>query len=141
VVPPNISFMVLNETEQKVIQCIAANSKPAAKITWNLPGNLPKEIMYNSTFQNGTYTAISAFRLPAYLPEEHNVTCVIEHPALHDPETRTIHIPPCFPPHITVRSVTQNKKDKECTTVECVATTSKPAANAHFLLTYILGKP
>ncbi|XP_041114631.1 uncharacterized protein LOC121320404 [Polyodon spathula] len=111
-VPPNISFMVLDEAEQKVIQCIAANSKPAAKITWNLPRNLPKEIMYNSTFQNGTYTAISAFSLFAYLPEEHNVSCVIEHPALHDPETRTIHIPPCYP-NIIIKSFLATPKNTQ----------------------------
>ncbi|XP_058884648.1 uncharacterized protein LOC131737744 [Acipenser ruthenus] len=95
-VPPNISTLVFDEAEHKVIRCIAANSKPAARITWNLPGNLPGDVMYNSAFENGTHTVIGDVSISADLPEEHNITCVIEHPAFEAPETRIIHIPPCY---------------------------------------------
>ncbi|XP_034778361.2 uncharacterized protein LOC117405380 isoform X3 [Acipenser ruthenus] len=96
-VPPNISTLVFDEAEHKVIRCIAANSKPAARITWNLPGNLPGDVMYNSAFENGTHTVIGDVSISADLPEEHNITCVIEHPAFEAPETRIIHIPTSYP--------------------------------------------
>nr|XP_015197300.1 PREDICTED: uncharacterized protein LOC107076744 isoform X1 [Lepisosteus oculatus] len=127
--PPSIWTVMSDRTDHKVIECSALNSIPAANISWLLPDSLTGHVSYNSTDNNGTQSVKAFLQIPACLHKEHTITCEIEHPALKQKEMRNITVPPCFAPYITVQTGKACEKGREYTTVECIAITSKPAAN------------
>nr|XP_015197302.1 PREDICTED: uncharacterized protein LOC107076744 isoform X2 [Lepisosteus oculatus] len=128
-VPPSIWAVMSDRTDHKVIECSALNSIPAANISWLLPDSLTGHVSYNSMDNNGTQSVKAFLQIPACLHKEHTITCEIEHPALKQKEMRNITVPPCFAPYITVQTGKACEKGREYTTVECIAITSKPAAN------------
>ncbi|KAJ8280161.1 hypothetical protein GJAV_G00051260 [Gymnothorax javanicus] len=119
VVPPNIKTQTGQDVDHRTVECSASDAFPPANVSWNLPEALSGTIQLNSTFRNGTHSVTSILRLPVCSPQEHAVECVIAHPALATSEIRTITLPECDGPNITVTSSSVWEGGIEYTEVVC----------------------
>lgn len=90
-VPPTVDL----RTEDGVIECSAADGVPAANMSWLLPEGVVAASWFDSTSHNGSHTVRGVLLLPACSPWERAATCVINHPAFEEPESRSATLPVC----------------------------------------------
>ncbi|XP_059502413.1 OX-2 membrane glycoprotein-like isoform X4 [Stegostoma tigrinum] len=76
-------FSLIDCSRHLIVTCIAANAKPAAGITWEVPFNIRANQNTGHPAANGTVTVSSQFHLcPNKSLYGQNIVCVVEHPAL-----------------------------------------------------------
>ncbi|XP_008279194.1 uncharacterized protein LOC103356720 [Stegastes partitus] len=127
-VPPTIGVDLRTEDGRWVIECSAADAVPAANVSWLLPEGVSEDFWFNSTSQNGSHSVRGVLLLPACSPQELTAECVINHPAFEEPENRSIILPLCARPNITISASTEWKDGHKHTKLDCSADSSAPAA-------------
>ncbi|XP_073346799.1 uncharacterized protein [Pagrus major] len=127
-VPPTIRLDLHTEDGRGVIECSAADAVPAANISWLLPEGVSGDSWFNFTSHNGSHSVRGVLLLPACLPWELTAECVINHPAFEEPQNRSITLPLCARPNITISSNTEWKDGHEFTKVDCSVDSVAPAA-------------
>ncbi|XP_068571384.1 hemicentin-2 [Cebidichthys violaceus] len=127
-VPPTIRVDLQTEGGHSVIECSAADAVPAASMSWLLPEGVSGVSWFNLTSHNGSHSVRGVLLLPACSPWELTAECVINHPALEEPENRSIALPLCARPKITINSSTEWKDGDEFTKVDCSVDSVAPAA-------------
>ncbi|TMS07653.1 Poliovirus receptor-like protein, partial [Larimichthys crocea] len=128
-VPPTIRVDLQTEDGRSVIECSAADAVPAANMSWLLPEGVSGVSWFNFTSHNGSHSVGGVLLLPACSPWELTAECVINHPAFEKPENRSITLPLCAPPNITVNRSTEWKDGEEYTKVECSVDSVATAAS------------
>ncbi|XP_059187195.1 uncharacterized protein si:ch211-149e23.4 [Centropristis striata] len=116
------------EDGNRVIECSAADAVPAANMSWLLPEGVSGVSWFNSTSHNGSHSVRGVLLLPACSPWELTAKCVINHPAFEEPHNRSITLPLCARPNITINSSTEWKDGDEYTKVDCSVDSVAPAA-------------
>ncbi|KAF7218437.1 uncharacterized protein si:ch211-149e23.4 isoform X2 [Nothobranchius furzeri] len=86
-----------------VMECLASGAVPAASVSWLLPEGISADFLFNSTSSNGSHSIRGVVLLPACSPQELTALCVINHPALVEPQKRSRTLPPCARPNVTLR--------------------------------------
>ncbi|XP_069017603.1 uncharacterized protein [Embiotoca jacksoni] len=127
-VPPTIRVDLRTEDGRRVIECFAADAVPAANLSWLLPEGVSEDFWFNSTSHNGRHSVRGVLLLPACSPRELTAECVINHPAFKEPENRSITLPFCARPYITINASTEWKDGHQYTKVDCSADTASPVA-------------
>lgn len=127
-VPPTIKVDLQTDDGQRVIECSAADAVPAANMSWLLPEGVSGVSWFNFTSHNGSHSVKGVLLLPACLPWELTAECVINHPAFEEPENRSITLPLCAPPNITINSSIEWRDGKMYTKVDCSVDSDAPAA-------------
>ncbi|XP_036929278.1 uncharacterized protein si:ch211-149e23.4 [Acanthopagrus latus] len=127
-VPPTIEVDLQTEDGRRVIECSAADAVPAANISWLLPEGVSGVSWFNFTSYNGSHSVRGVLLLPACSPWELTAECVINHPAFEEPQNRSITLPPCARPNITISSHTEWRDGHEFTNVDCSVDSVAPAA-------------
>ncbi|XP_040901606.1 uncharacterized protein si:ch211-149e23.4 isoform X2 [Toxotes jaculatrix] len=127
-VPPTIRVDLQTKDGHTVIECSAADAVPAANVSWLLAEGVSGVSWSNFTSHNGSHSVRGVFLLPACLPWELTAECVINHPAFEEPENRSITLPLCARPNITISSSTEWKDGEQFTKVDCSADSVTPAA-------------
>ncbi|KAM4589547.1 uncharacterized protein V3H82_003650 [Fundulus diaphanus] len=124
-VSPTIRVDLRTEGGYRMIECTAAGAVPAASVSWSLPEGVSEDLWSNSTFYNGSH---SVLLLPACSPQELTVLCVINHPAFKEPENRSITLPLCARPNVTVSLSAEWKYGRKHSKVHCSVVSVAPAA-------------
>ncbi|XP_030600777.1 uncharacterized protein LOC115790907 [Archocentrus centrarchus] len=127
-IPPTIRVDLRTEGGHRVIECSAADAVPAANMSWLLPEGVSEDFWFNSTSHNGSHSVRGVLLLPACLPWELTAECVINHPAFEKPENRSITLPLCAHPNITINTSTEWRDGHKYTKVQCSADSAPPAA-------------
>ncbi|XP_071352296.1 uncharacterized protein [Trachinotus anak] len=127
-VPPTIRVDLQTKDGSRVIECSAADAVPAANVSWLLPEGVSGVSWSNFTSHNGSHSVRGVFLLPACSPWEFTAECVINHPAFEEPENRSITLPLCARPNITINSSTEWKAGEQFTQVDCSADSVASAA-------------
>ncbi|KAG7243099.1 hypothetical protein INR49_016474 [Caranx melampygus] len=128
IVPPTIRVDLQTIDGRRVIECSAADAVPAANISWLLPEGVSGVFWSNFTSHNGSHSVRGVFLLPACSPWEFTAECVINHPAFEVPENRSITLPLCARPNISITSSTEWKGGERFTKVDCSADSVASAA-------------
>ncbi|KAM9318316.1 uncharacterized protein KZ484_022617 isoform 2-T2 [Pholidichthys leucotaenia] len=128
-VPPTVQTELRTEYGRRVIECSAADAVPAANVSWLLPEGVSVDFWFNSTSHNGSHSVSEVLLLPACLPLEITAECVIKHPAFEKPESRSITLPLCAHPNITISSSTEWRGGRKYTKVHCSVDSAAPAAD------------
>ncbi|XP_035766166.1 uncharacterized protein si:ch211-149e23.4 [Neolamprologus brichardi] len=127
-VPPTIRVDLRTEDGRRVIECSADDAVPAANMSWLLPEGVSEDFWFNSTSHNGSHSVRGFVLLPPCLPWELTAECVINHPAFEKPENRSITLPLCAHPNITVNTSTEWRQGLKYTKVQCSVDSAPPAA-------------
>ncbi|XP_033952734.1 uncharacterized protein [Pseudochaenichthys georgianus] len=127
-VPPTIRVDLRTEDGHRVIECSAADAVPVANMSWLLPEGVSGVSWFNFTSHNGSHSVRGVLLLPACSPWELTAKCVINHPAFEEPENRSITLPLCARPNITINSSTERRDGVEYTEVDCYVESVAPAA-------------
>ncbi|KAM7412838.1 hypothetical protein PAMA_020292 [Pampus argenteus] len=127
-VPPTIRIDLQTENGRSLIECTAADAVPAANMSWLLPEGVSEVSWFNFTSHNGSHSVRGVLLLPVCSPWELTVECVINHPAFEEPENRSITLPLCARPNITINSSTEWRDGEEYTKVDCSVDSVAPAA-------------
>ncbi|KAM4566712.1 uncharacterized protein PAE49_010225 isoform 1-T1 [Odontesthes bonariensis] len=127
-VPPTIKVDLRIEDGRRVIECVAADAVPAANVSWLLPDDVSVDFWLNSTTYNESHSVRRVVLLPACSPWELTAECVINHPAFQEPENRSITLPLCARPNITISSSIEWKDGQKYTKVLCSAVSVASAA-------------
>ncbi|XP_074496622.1 uncharacterized protein LOC141770688 [Sebastes fasciatus] len=127
-VPPTIRVDLQTEDGRRVIECSAADASPAANMSWLLPEGVSGVSWFNFTSHNGSHSVRGVLLLPACSPWELTAECVINHPAFEEPQNRSITLPLCARPNITITSSTEWNDGDEYTKVDCSVDSVAPAA-------------
>ncbi|KAK2846796.1 hypothetical protein Q5P01_009795 [Channa striata] len=130
-VPPTIRVALRTEHKHQVIECSAADAVPEANVSWLLPEGVSGVSWFNSTSHNGSHSVRGSLLLPACLPWELTAECMINHPAFEKPENRSIKLPLCARPNITINSSTVWEGDRKYTKVDCSADSVAAAVTWH----------
>ncbi|XP_034556382.1 uncharacterized protein si:ch211-149e23.4 isoform X2 [Notolabrus celidotus] len=128
-VPPVIRLDMQTKDGRQVIECSAADAVPAANMSWLLLEGVSGVSWFNFTSHNGSHSVRGVLLLPACSPRELSAECVINHPAFEEPQNRSITLPLCAHPNITVNSSTEWKDGDEYTEVDCSVESVFTAAN------------
>ncbi|XP_042342917.1 uncharacterized protein si:ch211-149e23.4 [Plectropomus leopardus] len=128
-VPPTIQVDLRTEDGRTVIECSAADAVPAANMSWLLPPGVSGVSWFNFTSHNESHSVRGVLLLPACSPWELTAECVINHPAFEESRNRSITLPLCARPNITINSSTEWRDGDEYTKVDCSVTGVAPAAN------------
>ncbi|MEQ2243427.1 hypothetical protein ILYODFUR_007000 [Ilyodon furcidens] len=108
------------------IECTAVGAVPAASVSWIPQESVFEDFRSNSTFYNGSYSVLF---LPICSPQELTALCVINHPAYKEPENRSITLPLCARPNITISLSSEWKYGHKYSKVNCsVVSVASPAA-------------
>ncbi|XP_051253641.1 uncharacterized protein si:ch211-149e23.4 [Dicentrarchus labrax] len=127
-VPPTIRVDSQTKDGRRVIECSAADAVPAANMSWLLPEGVSGVSWFNFTSHNGSHSVKGVLFLPACSPWKLTAECVINHPAFEEPENRSVTLPRCAPPNITINSSTEWKDGHKYTKVDCSVESVAPAA-------------
>ncbi|TDH14643.1 hypothetical protein EPR50_G00022540 [Perca flavescens] len=127
-VPPTVRVDLQTEDGYRVIECSAADAVPAANMSWLLPEGVSGVSWFNFTSHNGSHSVKGVLLLPACTAWELTAECVINHPAFEEPVNRSITLPLCARPHISINSSTEWKDGDEYTKVDCSVDSVAPAA-------------
>ncbi|XP_022615495.1 uncharacterized protein LOC111232319 [Seriola dumerili] len=127
-VPPTIRVDLQTKDGRRVIECSAADAVPAANVSWLLPEGVSGVSWSNFTSHNGSHSVRGVFLLPACSPWEFTAECVINHPAFEEPENRSLTLPLCARPNVTINSSTEWKDGEQFTKVDCCADSVASAA-------------
>ncbi|XP_074535110.1 uncharacterized protein LOC141797538 [Halichoeres trimaculatus] len=128
-VPPVIRLDMQTKDGRRVIECSAADAVPAANMSWLLLEGVSGVSWFNFTSHNGSHSVRGVLLLPACSPRELSAECVINHPAFEEPQNRSITLPLCAHPNITVNSSTEWKDGDRFTEVDCSVESVFTAAN------------
>ncbi|XP_014909178.1 uncharacterized protein LOC106960552 [Poecilia latipinna] len=109
----------------RMIECAAADAIPAANVSWILPEADSKDFWSNSTFYNGTH---SVLLLPACLPQELTALCVINHPTFKEAQNRSVTLPLCAQPNITVSFSSEWERGQKYSKMNCSVVSVASAA-------------
>ncbi|XP_054901446.1 uncharacterized protein si:ch211-149e23.4 [Poeciliopsis prolifica] len=109
----------------RMIECAAADAVPAASVSWILPEADSEDFWSNSTFYNGTH---SVLLLPACLPQELTALCVINHPAFKEAQNRSVTLPLCARPNITVSLSSEWESGQKYSKMNCSVVSVASAA-------------
>ncbi|KAF6724886.1 Poliovirus receptor [Oryzias melastigma] len=132
-VPPTISVGLHREDGRWVIECVAAEAVPAASVSWLVSQSVSEEFWVNSTSYNGSRTVRGVFLVPVCSPWELTAKCVIHHPAFERPENRSVTLPLCARPNVTVNTSTEWKDGRKYTKVCCSVISVSSAADILWL--------
>ncbi|KAM9853277.1 uncharacterized protein ACBR49_004115 [Aulostomus maculatus] len=132
--PPTIRVDLRTEDGYSLIECSAADAFPAANISWLLPEGVSRHSWFNFTSHNGSHSVRGVLLLPACPPWELTAECVINHPAFEKPENRSITLPLCARPSITINSSTEWRDGETHTKVDCYVDSVAPAATITWLV-------
>ncbi|MED6282914.1 hypothetical protein CHARACLAT_003332, partial [Characodon lateralis] len=125
-VSPTIKVNSQSEGGFRKIECTAVGAVPAASVSWILQEGVFEDFWSNSTFYNGSYSVLF---LPVCSPQELTALCVINHPAYKEPENRSITLPLCARPNITISLSSEWKYGHKYSKVNCsVVSVASPAA-------------
>lgn len=140
-VPPTIHFDLRSEDGRWVIECSAADAVPAANMSWLSPEGVSEHFWFNSTSHNGSHSVRGVLLLPACSPRELTAECVINHPAFEEPQNRSVTLPLCTRPNISVILSTEWNDGQRYSKVDCSADGDAPAAEItwHVGNTEVLG--
>ncbi|XP_041851800.1 uncharacterized protein si:ch211-149e23.4 isoform X2 [Melanotaenia boesemani] len=127
-VPPTIRVDLRVEDGHRVIECVAADAVPAANVSWLLPEGVSADFWFNSTTSSESHSVRGVLLLPACLPWELTAECVINHSAFEEPENRSVTLPLCARPNITISVSSEWKDGHKYTTVHCSAVSVASAA-------------
>ncbi|XP_070685452.1 uncharacterized protein [Pempheris klunzingeri] len=127
-VPPTIRVDLRTEDGRRVIECSAADAVPAANMSWLLPEGVSGVSWFNFTSHNGSHSVRGVLLLPACSPWELTAECVINHPVFEEPENRSVALPLCARPNVTINSSTEWNDGDEYTKVDCSVDSVAPAA-------------
>ncbi|KAM3615504.1 uncharacterized protein V6R79_003162 [Siganus canaliculatus] len=127
-VPPTVRVDLQTEGGRRLIECSAADAVPAANVSWLLPEGVSGVTWFNFTSHNGSHSVRGVLLLPACLPWELTAECVINHPTFKKPENRSITLPLCARPNITMTTSTQWKDGEKYTQVDCSVNSAAPPA-------------
>ncbi|KAM6427844.1 nectin-2 isoform 2-T2 [Liasis olivaceus] len=97
-----------SNTEQPVAVCTSANGKPPARITWQsrLSGNWSTTQTNNP---NGTITVTSRYNMtPTKEANEQQITCVVEHVTLPQPESFPVRLSILYAPEVAIEGYDDN---------------------------------
>ncbi|XP_041655955.1 uncharacterized protein si:ch211-149e23.4 isoform X2 [Cheilinus undulatus] len=136
-VPPSIRVDVQTKDGHRVIECSAADAVPAANMSWLLPEGVSGVSRFNFTSHNGSHSVREVLLLPACSPRELSAECVINHPAFEEPQNRSITLPLCAHPNITVNSSSEWRDGDKYMTVDCSVESEATAAS----ITWHVGDP
>ncbi|CAJ1065032.1 uncharacterized protein si:ch211-149e23.4 isoform X1 [Xyrichtys novacula] len=128
-VPPVIRLDMQTKDGHRVIECSAADAVPAANMSWLLPEGVSEVSWFNFTSHNGSHSVRGVLLLPACSPRELSAECVINHPAFEEPQNRSVTLPLCAHPNITINISTEWEGGDEYTEVECSVESVFTAAN------------
>ncbi|XP_063060713.1 uncharacterized protein si:ch211-149e23.4 [Engraulis encrasicolus] len=112
-VQPEVTIQVMeeieNNTHYQTVSCLAANTKPAPEISWEVNGGAPSEAVFAAQTQstrhgNGTLDLTSTLRFPTRLNDESAVVCVVEHPTLAEPRRTTALVQTFVAPDVTMET-------------------------------------
>nr|XP_040047238.1 uncharacterized protein si:ch211-149e23.4 [Gasterosteus aculeatus aculeatus] len=131
-VAPTIGVDFRTEDGHRLIECSAADAVPAANMSWLLPEGSSGVSWFNFTSHNGSHSVRGVLLLPACSPWELTAECVINHPAFEGPANRSITLPPCARPEITINSSTEWTDGEEFTKVDCSVESVAPAATVRW---------
>ncbi|XP_063168361.1 nectin-2 isoform X2 [Candoia aspera] len=97
-----------SNTEQPVAVCTSANGKPPARITWQsgLSGNANVTQANNP---DGTVTVTSRYNVvPTKEANEQQITCLVEHVTLPQPESFPVRLSILYAPEVTIEGYDDN---------------------------------
>ncbi|XP_053729726.1 uncharacterized protein si:ch211-149e23.4 isoform X2 [Synchiropus splendidus] len=134
VVAPVVRVEVLSRDGRSQMECWAEESVPAASVSWLLPPGVSGDSWFNFTSHNGSHSVRGVLVLPACSALDLTAECVINHPALEQPENRSVTLPLCGPPDITVRSGAQWKHGEQYTEAVCSVDSVAPPATISWLV-------
>ncbi|XP_029963467.1 uncharacterized protein LOC115399947 isoform X2 [Salarias fasciatus] len=126
--PPTIHVGLRREDGRWVIECSAADAVPAANMSWLPPEGVSRDVWFNSTSHNGSFSVRGVLLLPACSPRQLTAECVINHPAFEEPENRSVTLPLCTRPNISVALSTEWSDGRRYLTADCSADSGAPAA-------------
>ncbi|XP_078785695.1 uncharacterized protein si:ch211-149e23.4 isoform X1 [Oryzias latipes] len=132
-VPPTISVGLRSEDGRWVMECVAAEAVPAANVSWLVSQSVSEEFWFNSSSYNGSHTVRGVLLVPFCSPWELTAKCVIHHPAFELPENRSIRLPLCARPNITINTSTEWKDGRKYTKVCCSVISIASAADIRWL--------
>ncbi|CAN9511221.1 unnamed protein product [Ophioblennius macclurei] len=127
-VAPTIQVDLWREDGHWLIECSAADAVPAANMSWLSPEGVSEDFWFNSTSHNGSHSVRGVLLLPVCSPRELAAECVINHPAFEEPENRSVTLPLCTRPNISIIHSTAWKDGHRHTKVDCSADSDAPAA-------------
>ncbi|XP_065816341.1 uncharacterized protein si:ch211-149e23.4 isoform X2 [Labrus bergylta] len=128
-IPPAVRVDVQTKDGRRVIECSAADAVPAANMSWLLPEGVSGVSWFNFTSHNGSHSVRGVLLLPACSPRELSAECVINHPAFKEPQNRSITLPLCAHPNITINSSTEWKNGDKYMNVDCSVDSVATAAS------------
>ncbi|CAL8362271.1 unnamed protein product [Merluccius merluccius] len=133
-VPPSIRLDLRSGPSDRKVECSVASATPAASVSWRLPAGAAA--VSNVTLHNGSHSFTTVLSLAACFPQELTVGCVIDHPHFQTPENRSVTIPLCAPPNISLSSGEECSGGEEYTVARCRVDSVATAAN----ITWRLGE-
>ncbi|XP_076002029.1 uncharacterized protein LOC142995031 [Genypterus blacodes] len=127
-VPPTVRVDLRSADGHSLIECSADDAVPVANMSWLLPEGVSGASWFNFTSHNGSHSVRGLLLLPACSPWEFTAECLINHPAFEKPENRSITLPLCARPIITVNSSVEWRGGEQFTAVDCFVDSVAPAA-------------
>ncbi|XP_062409018.1 uncharacterized protein si:ch211-149e23.4 isoform X2 [Sardina pilchardus] len=96
-------------TQYQSVSCTATNAKPAPHISWEINGNAPSADVFSvqtesANHANGTLSLASVLRFPTQLNDESSVDCLVQHPALSEPQRTTAQVQTFVAPKVTMET-------------------------------------
>ncbi|CAL8352766.1 unnamed protein product [Lota lota] len=113
-VPPLISVDLRYGPSDREVECSAVGAVPAATLSWSLPEGLAVVPSVSSH----SVTGVLSLGAACY-PRALTVGCVIRHPLFPTPEYRSVTIPLCAPPNISLSSRDEWRGGEEYTVAQC----------------------
>ncbi|XP_038159269.1 uncharacterized protein si:ch211-149e23.4 [Cyprinodon tularosa] len=109
---PNVTITLSSEWKDShkysTVICLVVSVASAAAISWRAGNKDDISYAMNTDFHTeGLVSTHSSVHFKSSLYAGQNLTCIVKHPSLVNPEKRTIHIPVNKPPHVSVSVVRQ----------------------------------
>lgn len=87
----------VNDTSYQSVSCSADAGRPRPQISWLVGGLPPSDYPFvvnvsEALHSNGTSSLSSILRFPTHLQDNDMVTCVVQHPALPNPEVTAVRV-------------------------------------------------
>ncbi|KAF7645094.1 hypothetical protein LDENG_00210090 [Lucifuga dentata] len=133
-VPPTIRVDLQTEDGGRLVACSAADGVPAASVSWLLPEGVSGLSWFNFTSHNGSHSVRGLLLLPACSPREFTAECLINHPAFQKPENRSVTLPLCARPDISINSSGEWRGGEWYTEVSCWVKSVSAAATISWQL-------
>ncbi|CAL8374241.1 unnamed protein product [Gadus morhua 'NCC'] len=135
--PPLISLDLRSGPSGREVQCSAVGANPAATLSWSLPEGVAAvpSPSASSPLPDGSRSVTGVLALgTACFPRPLAVGCVIHHPLFPTPEYRSVTIPLCAPPNISLSSREEWRGGEEYTVARCRVVSVATAATVTWRL-------